>query len=287
MASPDLPKDIFELLNSSSEPLTTKQLTQSSYGFTSPKNIEMVGAAIRELVTAGRVFEFPPERSGHGTRFGCVTPTNWVAERILKTVKAARGRVTLRQARDGLRKWESAYFDKALGELVADKKLFYLTVRFKYVLSSPPDPFDHLLPRQVSALREIVARINQHRKNVLTMEDLRAFLNGYTVTDIMPTRASDMPTEDLLREWYQEDLPKRGGLASMPIPWTWIHYDSWCRSHEMTPSIKQFQDLLRRLHQAGKIDFISHSMTQNLPERESELSLRGHHGEVLYYWKWR
>jgi hypothetical protein len=90
-----------------------------------------------------------------------------------------------------------------------------------------------------------------------------------------------------LREWYQKDLPKRGGLSSIPIPWTWSHYESWCSSNNVDPDLGQFQDLLRALGREGKVEFIPHSLTQSVPERESEIALRGPHGEVLYYWKWR
>jgi len=286
-ADAELPKDISELLRRSDGPQTAKQVAQKAFGSASSEDIEKVTGVFDGLKTCGAAFEFPPERAGYGARFGLVSPADWLAQRIVTAVKEAGGRLTLRQVRESLRKWERQYFDEALGKLVKDGRLFYLTVRFKYVLSSAPDPFDHLLPRQVTALREILERINRHRKNALTIEVLQKFLNGPSPAEIIPTQASGIPSEDLLREWYQKDLPKRGGISSIPIPWTWSHYESWCRSNELTPDLAQFQDFLSSLYRAGKIEFISHSMTQTLSERESELSLRGQHGEVLYYWKWR
>jgi hypothetical protein len=286
-ADPDTQKNIFELLRSSDGPLTAKQIAQKACGSTSHKNIETIGAIVGELISQGTVFDFPPERSGYGERFWYVNPTDWLAERIVTIVKEAGGRLTLPQVRESLRKWEVPYFDGALGKLISDKKLFYLTVRFKYVLSSPPDPYDYLLPKHVTALREILERINRHRKNALNIEVLQTFLNGPSLAEILPTQASGIPSEDLLREWYHKDLPKRGGLSSIPIPLTWNHYESWCKSNNAKPDVEQFQEFMRDLHRAGKIEFISHSMTQSLSERESELSLRGSHGEVLYYWKWR
>ena len=285
--SADLSRDVFELLHGSHSPLTAKQVAQRALGSTSRENSERMAAVLRELTVQGKVFEFPPERSGYGTRFGTVKPSDSLAERILITVKEAGGRVTLRKVRERLRKWETPFFDEALGKLVRERKLFYLTVRFKYVLSSPPDPYDYLLPRQVTALKEVLERINRHRKNALSVEDLQAFLNGSSVLETPPRKASARLSENLLREWYQEDLPKRSGLSTIPIPWTWSHYDSWCRSNKVTPDLGQFQDLLRALGREGKVEFIPHSQTQSIPERESEIALRGPHGEVLYYWKWR
>jgi hypothetical protein len=285
--SADLPKDVFELLRGSDVPLTTKQVAHKALGSSSSKNIETVGAALEELQGCGKVFEFPPERTGYGARFGHVSPADWLAQRIVSRVKETEGRLTLRQVRESLRKWETPYFDEALGKLVRERKLFYLTVRFKYVLSSPPDPYDYLLPRQVTALKEVLERINRHRKKALTIKEVQAFLNGSTVAETLPLQASAKPSEDLLREWYHEDLPKRGGLSSIPIPWTWSHYESWCQSNKVTPDLGQFQEFLWSLNRAGKIEFIPHSMTQSLPDKDCELALRGKHGEVLYYWKWR
>lgn len=280
-------REIVETLRTSDEPLTAKQVAQKAFGSDSQKNSERTAAVLGELAVQGKVFEFPPERSGYGARFGSVKPSDWIAERILGTVKEAGARVTLRKLRESLRKWETRYFDEALGKLVRERKLFYLTVRFKYVLSSPPDPYDYLLPRQVTALKEVLERINRHRKNALSVEDLQAFLNGSIGEKPPHPQASTRPSEDLLREWYHMDLPKRSGLSSIPIPWTWNHYESWCRSNKGAADLAQFQAFLWDLNRAGKVEFIPHSLTQSVPERESEIALRGPHGEVLYYWKWR
>jgi hypothetical protein len=193
----------------------------------------------------------------------------------------------MRQVRDSLCKWEKPYFDEAMGRLVTDRRLFYLTVNYKYVMSSPPEPYDYLLPRQITALRETLERINRHRKNALTIEDLRTFLNESSSEGIPSVQVSREPSRDLLLEWYQKDLPRRGGLASIPVPWTWSHYESWCISHNTKPDPAKFHDFLWHLHRAGEIEFIAHSMTQGLSDRESELSLKGPHGEVFFYWKWR
>lgn len=283
----DLSREIIELLRASGRPLTGKQVAAEVLGSATPKTLEKIGAALTELIAQGTAFEYPPERSGYGARFWCVNPTDRLAERIMAEVAQADGRLTLRRLRAGLKKWEIPYFDQVLGNLLREKKLFYLTMRFKYVLSSPPDPYDHLLPRQITALREILERINRHRKNALTLEEARDILNGRSSTEIAPPQATGIPTEDLLREWYNRDLPKRAGLASIPIPWTWTHYESWCTSNKARPDLQRFQEILRSLHRAGRIELIAHSMTQSLPERESEISPRGPHGEVWYYWKWR
>ncbi len=278
---------ILQLIRGSDSPVSIKRLSEDVLSSSGKKDAGLLQNTLFTLKTSGQIFEYPPERAGRGVRFGSVPPVGWLSNKIVTMVKEAGGRLTLRQVREGLRKWETPYFDEALGKLVKDGRLSYLTVRFKYVLSSPPDPSDYLLPRQVTALREILERINRQRKNALTIEELRTFLNGPNLAEVLRVAESGQPSEDLLREWYHEDLPRRGGLSSIPIPWTWSHYESWCLSSKVKPNFVQFQDMMWSLCRAGKIEFIPHSMTQELSERELELSLRSKHGEVLYYWRWR
>ena len=181
--------------------MTAKQVTLKAFGSTSSKEIEKVTGVLDQLKTGGAAFEFPPERAGYGPRFGLVSPSDWLAQRIVTTVKEAGGRLTLRQVRDSLRKWETIYFDEALGKLVKDEKLFDLTVKSKYVLSSQPHPSDYLLPIQITALRGILERINRHRKTALTIEELKTFLNGPKPPEVLPDKPSEQPSEDLLLEW--------------------------------------------------------------------------------------
>ncbi len=277
---------ILQLLRDSDAPLTVKQVASTVSGSASSKNVAEVRTILGELKVSGDAFEFPPERIGREPRFGSTSPVEVLAARIVGKVREAGGRVTVRQARESLPKWGKGYFDQCIGKLVKEGRLFYLTVRFKYILLSQPTPFDHLLPRQVTALKEILERVNRFRKRRLPLEELQAFLNGSDAVKVSTPEESGLPSEDLLRGWYQKDLPKRGGITSIPIWWTWGHYESWCLSNNMRPDLVQFHDLMRSLHRTGKIDLIPHSRTQEIPAREVELSLRGQYGEVLYYWKW-
>jgi len=276
-----------QLIRGSDSPISIKRLSEHVLSSSGKKGLGFLQNTLLSLKTSGQIFEYPPERAGRGARFGSIPPTDWLSNKIVTMVKEAAGRLTLRQVRESLRKWETGYFDEALGKLVKDGRLFYLTVRFKYVLSSPPNPSDYLLPRQVTALREILERVNRHRNKSLTIEEMRVFLDMGNLAKVSPVEDFGKPSEELLCEWYHKDLPKRGGLSSIPIPWTWVHYESWCSSNKLRPDLTQFQTLIWNLHRAGKIELISHSMTQSLSERESELSLKSQHGEVFYYWKWR
>ncbi len=278
---------ILQLIRESDAPLSSKQVCKTILGSSGKKSIELVQKNLLDLKISGSIFEFPPERAGYEIRFGKVSPTDWLSNKIVTMVKKAGGRLTVTQVRNSLQKWEVGHFDESIGRLVKEGKIFYLTVRFKYLLSAPPSPFDHLLPRQVTAAREILERINRHRQRHLSMEELRTFLDGLADQTAAPTSGSLELTEELLHTWHEQDLPKRGGLTSIPIHWTWSHYEGSCKSGKVKPNLDYFQDFLRNLHRSGKIELIPHSMTQEIPKREMEISLRSQHNEVLYYWKWR
>ena len=285
MSGADYQKEnILRLVRESDCPVSAKQVSGKASGSSTKKEVQIAQDLLRDLAVSGLVFEFPPERVGLAGRFGQVSPLEWVSNRITRLLNESGGRITQRQLRQKLYKWETRYLDTALGRLANDGRLFYLTVKFKYVLSYPPTPFDHLLPRQVTELRDILERVNRHRKRALSISDLKAFLDS---SENQKNMVSQELTEELLNNWYKRDVLKRGGLTSIPIPWTWSHYEAWCKNRGLKPNLDRFQDFLWDLHRAGRIEFIPHSMTQELPEREAALSLRNRHGEVLYYWKWR
>jgi hypothetical protein len=282
----DRKKRILRFIRESHSPLSIKQLSEVALGFSGKQAVGIIEGDVANLKVSGQIFEFPPDRAGRGPRFGLVSPADWLAARIIRLVNESGGRLTLKQVKGSLRQWETPYFDEAIGKAVKDERLFYLTVRYKYVLSSRPTPFDYLLPRQVTALKEILERVNRRRKTALALVDMRAFLDGAGASAVPTASASGLPTEDLLAEWYRVDVPRRGGLTSIPISWTWDRYESWCLASGLQPNLGEFQEFMRTLRRNGKIQLIPHSMTQMLSERELELSLRSQSGEVLYYWKW-
>ena len=271
---------ILELIRSADTPLTAKQVAQKWLNSSRQKEVRRVQNLLEELRSAGRTFEFPPEKEGFSKRFWSVSPLEFVCGRILRLVQDSGGRITQQGGRAALNKWETEYFDQAIGKLVREKKLFYLTVRYKFLVSERPTPFDHLLQRQVTALREILERVNRHRVSRLSMDELKALLNG------LETEGSVRITEEILRKWYDQDVSRRGGVKTVPLSWTWERYDVWCKSNKVEPDLKGFHDSFLQLQRAGKIELMPHDRTQELSKRELELSLRTRYGEVLYYWRW-
>lgn len=271
-----------EVVRNAGVPLTAKGVARAALGSSGRKAVGEVEQILESLQQSGQLHKYPPRQEGGVVRFSSVPPVEWVRGRILGKVKDGGGRVTQNQVRDHLHKWERSLYDDAVGGLIRDGKLHYLTVRHKRLVSFSPTPFDYLLERQVTALKEILERINRRRAKPLSLGELKSFLDGSSTA----AGESGELTEEMLRAWYDEDVPRLGGVTSVPIPWTWEHYESWCKEHDFRADVNRFHGLLRSLFQAGKIELIPHSRTHETPLREAELALSGQGGELLYYWRW-
>lgn len=276
-----------QVVQSAGVPLTAKQIAEAAVGSSGKRAVVEVGEALEGLRQSGRMHVFPPKQARQPERFGMVPPVEWVRQRLLDIVRRGEGKVTQKQVKDSLHKWEQRYFDEAVGGLIRDGKLHYLTVKYKYVVSFAPTPFDHLLGRQVTALKEILERINRRRSKPLSLDELRSFLDGSSTLHTRETGVAGALTEEMLRVWYEQDVPQLGGVTSVPIPWTWRRYESWCKEHGFVADLGRFHQVLHHLSQARRIELIPHSRTHTIPVQEEEVALSGPSGEALYYWRWR
>ncbi len=278
---------LVQLVDNAGIPLTAKKVALAALGSAGARDVAAVEESLNRLQQAGKLHAFPPEQRGWAQRFYSVSPLEWVQDRILKRVEAGSGRVTQKQVKALLYKWEHKYCDEAVGGLIKEGKLHYLALRSKFLVLSPPTPFDYLLDRQVTALKEIVERINRRRSRPLTVDELRSFLDGDSAASSEQSSIPGRLTEDILRAWYDEDVPLRGGVTSVPIPWTWNHYVHWCKENGFQPELDRFQGLLKSLYEAGTIELIPHSHAHEIPSEEARVALSAPSGEVLYYWRWR
>jgi hypothetical protein len=265
-------------------PITIKALAVGLTGSSAQSAVENVETVVRALVRKRRLHEYPPERKGAASRFAVRAPSDWVGERILEAVKSDGGKAAQGSVRKSLKKWEAKLYDKALGDLVKSGRLHSLTLRYKFLMIRKPTPFDHLLPGQVTALKTILERINRHRPEALDLMRLRAFLDGSPDTR---AETSFVPTDELLAEWYSQDLPRLGGATATPIPWTWKRGEEWCRAHGYKLDPDAFLSRLSDLFKARRVDFIPHSHPHEIPADERKLTVPSPMGEVFYYWRWR
>jgi len=264
-------------------PLTPKHLAQVALGSSAPKKVQAAEKTLESLQESGSVYKFPPEQRGRPVRFGSCPPVQWVQRRILDKVRSTGGRVTEKQVKEYLRSWEVKLYDEAVSGLIGNGQLHRLALKRKYLVSSAPTPFDYLLGRHVTAVKEILDRINRKRAEPITLSQLRSFLDGNLDR---PTPPGDL-TEEMIRAWYDKDVPLRGGVTSVPISWTWKHYVARCKEQGVDPDLSRFHQLLLNLSQSHRIELIPHSRTQEIPPEDVRLALTSPTGEVLYYWRWR
>ena len=275
------------VVRNSDAPLTAKQVARAAFGSSGSSAVEEAEEALVRLSHAGHFHEYPPEQKGRARRFGVTPPVEWVRKRILNKVRDGDGKVTQKQVKDHLRKWETKYYDDAVGGLIRESKLYELRVQYKYLVSFQPAPSDYLLRRHLTALKEILDRVNRRRSRPISFEGVRALLDGATVPAPAKAPKAAEVTEEMLRTWYDEDVRRSGGSPFVPIPATWKRYDSWSKKQGLDRNLTRFHELLRNLARAGRIDLIPHSRTHDIPDGEAELALTGSAGELLYYWKWR
>ncbi|MBI5251963.1 MAG: hypothetical protein HY912_20920, partial [Desulfomonile tiedjei] len=214
----------------SDKPLNSPQIAHAVYGSKRSADVDRVEQVLLELTASGDVFEHPPARKGDRKRFWRHPAQAWTGERILE-ILAPKKKTTLKSLRNAVPTAYRPFFDEALGRLMTEGRVYSLSSgRFKYLLNRLPRPTEHLSSGHLAALKEIITKINPHRKNKLSVSDLIDFFDGYESL-IKPEQSSpkEIP-ENVMHDWYKDDLGKLMGSRSVPIPWTWSRYEKWCQA---------------------------------------------------------
>lgn len=278
-------EQIREVLAGSDTPLNSAQIASAVFGSKKPSCRERVDEALMELIRSESVFEHPPLRRGERKRFWKDPPAAVTEARILG-ILASKHRLTLRKVREAIPTSYRGFFDEALGNLMREKKVHPLTVgRIKYLLNRAPRPTEHLLPRHLTALTEIITRLNPYSKTKLRISDVVDFLDRHGAVEPNLQPPGEIP-ETVVSSWYRDDLAKLMGSKSVPIPWTWSRYEQWCREQGSSADLAGFQDRLRQLARAGKIELAPHGLSEPIDPAELPIAIKTTRGELLYYWKW-
>lgn len=88
----------------------------------------------------------------------------------------------------------------------------------------------------------------------------------------------------LLRRWYEQDIPSRGGLRSLNLPATWKRYETLGREKGTTATPEGFRELFTDLLKNDLVEMSPHSMTSEMSAIEKEISPTTRFGEPLHYW---
>ncbi len=278
-------EQIREVLAGSETPLNSAQIADAVFGSKKTSCREKVDEALMELIRSESVFEHPPRKRGERERFWRESPAAWTEARILGTL-AKKEKLTLRAVRESIPTSYRGLFDEALGSLMREKRVHSLTVgRTKYLMNRTPKPTEHLLRRHFSALAEIIERLIPHCKTKLSVNEVVGFLDRFGTTEPVSEPFREIP-EGVMYSWYREDLSRLMGSKSVPIPWTWIRYENWCREQGSGADLPGFQNRLKELALLGKIELVAHGMSEPIEPAELSIAIKTEQGELLYYWKW-
>lgn len=249
------------------------------------KNDEL-GPLLRQLAREGRAFEHPVGRESRNPspRYWYRTAEEYV-ERALSQALASRGKWTEGKLRQKLPKAYHDIVDEAIGQLVSTGRLFEGPAKGKTrkLSTRPPAPSEALGAAQIRSLRTMLERINTLRRPSLRLEELVAFLDGSLSGPDRPAHPGHI-TEELLLRFYADDLPRREGLKSMPIPWTWRRYVDYCKRAAAVPDRPGFHRLLTDLSAAGRVALAVHDSPSRLSQEDLEAVERTRDGRVVYYW---
>jgi hypothetical protein len=248
-----------------------------------------LGDELDRLAREGRVFPHPTSARGRKP-----SPRYWhrsAADFVRGALSEALPRQvewTPSQLKRLVPKAYHGLLDEEVGALIAAGRLFEGPPKGKTrrLQTEPPRPTQALTATQVKSLRSVLTRINTVRRPALSLEELVAVLDGSAPAAPAGKASGTAPEldESLLRRLYDQDLPRRQGLRSMPIAWTWERYASLCAAGSATPSLSQFHALLRRLHAESRVALAVHDSGASIPESERAVLPTREDNRPYYYW---
>jgi hypothetical protein len=254
---------------------------------------EQLRAILERLVSQGRAHRHPSRRTRNASPVYWRRSAEEYVEEAVRGALARKAEWTESQLRGIVTRAYLGLVDECVGRMLSRGELFEAPARgrTRRLRISPPRPREALTPAQGRSLRTILTRVNTLRRPALPYEDLMRFLDG-TLEEEADTasrgrrrsRQPIAPTESLLLRLYGEDLPRREGLRSMPIPWTWRRYAAHCDEAGGVPDAEGFHRLLLELAQAGRIAVGVHDKPSNVPPDELAVLRRDAEGRLPYYW---
>jgi hypothetical protein len=253
-----------------------------------PLKNDALRGLLDELVRDGLAFEHPVTRRGRNP-----SPCYWhgsAEEYVRGSVGAALPRQmewSISQLRRLVSKAYHDLLEERLGVLLEEERLFEmpLTGKTRKFRTKRPRAREALTAAQLRSLTSVLPRVNALRQRTLRLEEVLSFLDGEAPSDEeRPAGRAEELTEDLLLRFYADDLPRRGGLRSMPIPWTWSRYASHCAARGAATDLAAFHALLRALHGQGRVGLAVHDAPASVPEAKKPLLPAREDGRLLYYW---
>lgn len=244
-----------------------------------------VETAFEQLVDAGRLFRHPSAARTAKLKhaYHPDSPTSFVRERLRRALHGI-AQITLAKLRASAPGEYRKLVDAGIDTLLQEGLLFEKpgSGKSKTYTTQPLPPTAVLTAAQRKSLQGLLGKINGTRRPPLGLPELLQFLDG---TPSTKPHAPALPTLEQLHELYRLDLPARGGLSSMPIPFTWRRYAQLSAGSGADADRAAFEQLLLEGAAAGRVELIAHEWPATLTPDDLAAAIRQPSGRVLYYWR--
>jgi hypothetical protein len=242
-------------------------------------------AGFEQLAHTGQVFRHPSAaRGAQAAHAYWHTSSSELVRRRLQATLGASTQSTLAKLLGCAPRQYRDMVQAAIATLLRERQLFEKPGGGKArTYTTTPLPATALLTAaQRKALQGVLDKINPARSQALVLDELLRFLDGAA-----PVRVGTAapPTLVQLEELYRQDLPARGGLSSMPIPFTWRRYAAQSTHQGAMADRAAFEQLLLDSAAAGRVELIAHEWPATLGSDDLEAAIRQPGGRVLYYWR--
>ncbi|MEW5983004.1 MAG: hypothetical protein AB1806_11635, partial [Acidobacteriota bacterium] len=265
--TPDIRPVLGEAIGASDRPLTVAAALKAVKQVHPRAKRSAVETALDELTASGDIHRHPPARTGGAPLFHRHPARDYAASRVRQAI-SGDARLTPTALRRAVGKAYQPFFDEVLAELVA---------------AGHVRPTRFLTARQVSQLTSITGTMNTLRSTPLALASVLALFDGAPAT-VAPAVLDQSLSEAQLVQWYAEDLPSLGGLRSVPIPWTWRHYEAWSAARSCRPSLDLFHRHLLAMASRAAVGLTPHDHEGRLPDDEKHVLPLTPAGYRAYYW---
>lgn len=238
-----------------------------------------------QLAKSQTIWEHPPRTAKGKTRYWHKSPVEFALTLIQEKLNADSGAITIPSLKARIAKGYRAFVDDALGHAIQEGDLYeFRRGKSRYVCDREPGARELMTPAQLRSLKGAVTTLQQAGRKQLTVDAVLAFMDGGEIPAPSQNGGGAALTEDLLREWYQADLPSRGGLRTMPFAKTWSRLREWSQSQGHAPNLTEFHGLLSSLARHSVVALTPHDEPARLPVEDQELLLENPDGAKLYYY---
>ena len=278
--------NVLDCLNGLERPASASVLQRALKDSGSTIPLPKVQATLDELTASKKAWIHPPLSRNAQPRYWNTSPADYTLTLLQEALAGQEKPVTISQTKERVPKCYRSFVDEALGSEIRAGRLYeFRKGPTRYVSPDSPGPRELLTAAQLKTLKACVDRLRIAGRRRLSLDGLLTYLdNGEPSAPAPATPVEERPTEALLREWHDKDLPSLGGLRTMPFAKTWPRYAEWSRARNQRPKLEHFHTLLRELASKSIVALTPHDEPGRLSPEDQALLLHNADGAKLYYY---